>query len=215
MQLLQRADVLAGRPLAEIAGALQVGVPPDLRHHKGWVGDLIERALGAPGGGKAGPDFEHLGIELKTIPVDPRGRPSESTWVCAAPMEAAALGAWLDSPVRAKLARVLWIPILGKGSPGGRKIGAPLIWSPSAEQEETLAQDWESLAELIAEGEVWQWKARHGEALQLRPKAARGDDWIWVVDSDGESVRTVPLGFYLRAGFTAQILAGESRLLDP
>ena len=215
VELMHRADALAGRSLADIAGEHAWAVPPDLKRHKGWIGDLVERGLGVQGAGYAGPDIPELGVEIKTIPVDERGKPRESSWVCKAPMERLALGSWMDSPVRKKLARVLWVPVLGEGAPAGRRIGAPLLWSPSAEQEELLAEDWHLLAELIGEGEVWQWKAHHGKALQVRPKAARGDDWVWVLDTEGEWVRTSPLGFYLRARFTAGVLAEEWRLLAP
>ncbi len=214
-ELLDRADDLAGRCLAEIARVYGVVVPPDLRHHKGWIGDLLERALGAMAGGQAGPDLPELGIELKTIPVNDNGKPREATWVCVAPMDRIELGAWQTSPVRKKLARVLWIPVVGDGPPGERRIGAPIIWSPTADQEEALAGDWDALSEMISEGEVWQWKAHHGRALQVRPKAARGDDYIWVLNGEGDWVQTVPLGFYLRARFTSQVLAMEHRLVLP
>jgi len=215
VELLQRADALAGRRLADIAAEHGVVVPPDLRHHKGWVGDLIETALGARGAGRAGPDLPELGIEIKSIPVNQRGRPRQSTWVCSTPMGGSDLGPWSGSPVRAKLRRVLWMAIAGDGPPGERWIGAPILWSPTAAQEELLATDWEVLAELVSEGLVWQWKAQHGKALQIRPKAARGDDWVWVIDQEAEWVRTVPLGLYLRASFTARVLATEPRLLTP
>ncbi len=212
VELLDRADGLAGALLADIAHYYGVVVPPDLRRHKGWIGDLIERALGAMAGGMAGPDLPELGIELKTIPVTEDGRPREATWVCVAPMDKIELGPWERSPVRKKLARVLWVPIVGDGPPGERRVGAPLIWSPSADQEEALAQDWAALSELISEGEVWQWKAHHGRALQVRPKARKGSDYVWVLNGEGDWVQTVPLGFYLRTRFTAGVLAMEDRL---
>lgn len=215
VELLDRADALAGRHLWEIAADHGVRVPPDLRRHKGWIGDLIERGLGAMAGGRAGPDLPELGIEIKTIPVSDEGKPRESTWVCKVPLERGELGEWRDSPVRHKLMRVLWVPIIGGGPPGHRRVGAPLMWTPSADEEEALAEDWAVLSELISEGEVWQWRAHHGKALQIRPKAATRDDTVWVLDADSEWVRTNPLGFYLRARFTARILLAEARLLLP
>lgn len=214
-ELLARADACAGQTLEALAGRLGAEVPADLTRHKGWAGQLIERALGVQGGGRSGPDLPHLGIEVKTVPVDATGRPRESTWVCTAPVGGFDPGPWRTSPVRAKLSHVLWMPILDASSLGHRRVGAPLLWRPTADQEEVLARDWTALSELLAEGDVSQWHARHGEALQLRPKAARADDRIWVVDADGEWVRTNPRGFYLRTRFTAAVLALESRLLAP
>ena len=61
-------------------------MPPDLRRDKGWVGMLLEYWLGADAGSKAEQDFAHLGVELKTIPVDESGVPLETTFVCVAPL---------------------------------------------------------------------------------------------------------------------------------
>mgnify|MGYP002143336613 CR=1 FL=1 len=50
---------------------------------KGTQGALLEQLLGATGRSRAVPDFPALGVELKTIPVDERGRPRESAFLCA------------------------------------------------------------------------------------------------------------------------------------
>lgn len=71
-ELLAKAQWIAGFTLGEIAEQLNMTVPPDLRRDKGWVGMLIETALGAKAGSKPEQDFAHLGIELKTIPVNER-----------------------------------------------------------------------------------------------------------------------------------------------
>ena len=74
-ELLANANWLAGFRLGEIAEILQIPVPKDLKRDKGWVGQLIETALGANAGSKAEQDFVHLGIELKTIPINVQGEP--------------------------------------------------------------------------------------------------------------------------------------------
>ncbi|MFT5521994.1 MAG: DNA mismatch repair protein MutH, partial [Enterobacterales bacterium] len=81
-QLLQRVQTIAGMNLASLAQSLNIQVPEDLRREKGWVGQLLEKVLGATAGNKPEPDFVGLGIELKTLPIDARGFPSESTYVC-------------------------------------------------------------------------------------------------------------------------------------
>ncbi len=63
--LLERAKQIAGLTLGELAAELHISVPPNLKRDKGWVGTLIEIALGASAGSKAEQDFSHLGIELK------------------------------------------------------------------------------------------------------------------------------------------------------
>jgi DNA mismatch repair protein MutH len=175
-------------------------------HRKGKVGELVERALGASGGSAATWDFPALGVELKTIPVDERaGLPSESTFVCAVSLAEADRAEWQSSWVRAKLSRVLWVPIVA-GEDGVRRIGEPLLWSPTPEQESVLAADFDEILGRVGLGDVEGVTARLGRWLQLRPKAAHGRVRTLVPGPDGELISTAPRGFYLRARFTGAIL---------
>ncbi len=204
-QLIAAADALAGRTVGSVARACSMDVPPDLRGHKGWIGHVLERALGADGRG-AEPDFPALGVELKTIPVDEQARPKESTWVCWAPLDGSMAAAWGESLVRRKLASVLWVPIVGEGPPGDRLIGRCVPWSPQGEDEATLRRDWEEIAELIRGGRLDRLDASLGTALQLRPKAASSRDVVRFLNADGDWIETGPRGFYLRRSFTEGLL---------
>lgn len=207
--LRARAAGLEGLSLGAIAGALDTPVPADLRRAKGWPGQLVEAALGAEGGSRPEPDFAHLGVELKTIPVDAAGAPRESTYVCVAPTEGAFEPSWEASLVRRKLARVLWVPVAGgrEVAPAARVVGRPVLWEPDADALAALGADWLALSELLAGGELHRIHGRLGQGLQLRPKAASASDYAWMLDEEGTWVRAVPYGFYLRARFTAAILA--------
>ncbi|SUX58832.1 DNA mismatch repair protein [Citrobacter braakii] len=81
---------------------------------------------------------------------------------------------WETSHVRHKLKRVLWIPVEGERSIplAERRVGSPLLWSPNEEEDRQLRLDWEELMDMIVLGHVERITARHGEVLQLRPKAA-------------------------------------------
>lgn len=206
--LFSRARALAGWSLAEVAGAVGQAVPPDLRRHKGWVGNLVERALGADAASRDEPDFTALGIELKTLPVDARGRPCETTFVATIPLDEVGEQPWEISRVRRKLARVLWVPYQGDRSIplAERRLGEPLLWSPSAEEEAFLRHDWEELAGLIGRGDVEAITAHLGRFLQVRPKAAHGRVRRRAIDAEGTVIETLPRGFYLRTQFTEAIL---------
>lgn len=208
-ELLQRAAALAGRTLRDLAAEAGMSLPPSARRGKGFAGTLIERLLGADAPGRAEPDFSRLGIELKTLPLNARGRPAESTWVCVAPLHERP-GRWQDSLVRRKLRRVLWVPIESapRLAPGDRRVGSSIIWSPTPAEEALLRADWEELTGMIASGELEQLSARHGRVLQLRPKAANARALTGFADADGAPAMTLPRGFYLRSGFTAAIIAG-------
>ena len=212
--LLERAHALAGRPLSWVAAQVGAQVPNDLRRHKGWIGELLEQVLGASAGSRAEPDFPHLGIEMKSIPVDRGGRPRESTYVCTAPLDGSLAGTWQESWARRKLQCVLWVPIVGEAglAVADRIVGAALLWSPSPEEAEQLQKDWDELAELIQTGELSRLDAHRGNALQLRPKAANSSSLTWMLDEDANWTQVNPRGFYLRRSFTTELLGRHLRL---
>ena len=207
-QLLSQAQSIAGLTFGELADELHIPVPPDLKRDKGWVGMLLERALGATAGSKAEQDFSHLGVELKTLPINAEGYPIETTFVSLAPLVQNSGVKWENSHVRHKLSCVLWMPIEGSRHIPLRErhIGAPILWKPTAEQERQLKQDWEELMDLIVLGKLEQITARIGEVMQLRPKGANSRSITKGIGRNGEVIETLPLGFYLRKAFTAGIL---------
>lgn len=207
-QLLNRAKLAAGYTFAEIADYLKMPIPENLNKQKGWVGNLIETFLGANAGSKAERDFANLGIELKTIPVDKQGRPLETTFVSVTPLMANYGVIWETSHVKYKLTKVLWVPIEGERTIplAKRKVGQPILWTPTAEQEQQLKQDWQELMDMIALGQVEKITARYGTYLQIRPKAANGKALTEAIGENGHIIMTRPRGFYLKKSFTMQIL---------
>ncbi|MGL5007434.1 MAG: DNA mismatch repair endonuclease MutH [Plesiomonas sp.] len=212
--LWQRALQLAGYRLGELAAVCGQQVPPNLTRDKGWVGMLIEHYLGACAGSKPEQDFPHLGVELKTIPIDRQGKPLETTFVSVAPLTGTCGVSWETSHVKHKLQCVLWLPIEGERMIplAERRIGTPLLWTPSKEEETQLRRDWEELMDLIVLGEVENITARHGEVLQLRPKASNSRALTDAIGRDGQLIKTLPRGFYLKKAFTAAILAKHFNL---
>ncbi|WP_312122387.1 DNA mismatch repair endonuclease MutH [Kosakonia cowanii] len=208
-QLLAQAQRLAGFTLGELAELAGMPTPRDLKRDKGWIGVLLERWLGASAGSKPEQDFAALGVELKTIPIDPLGGPLETTFVCVAPLTGNTGVVWETSHVRHKLKRVLWVPVEGSRTIplAERRVGSPLLWSPDADEEQQLRQDWEELMDLIVLGQVTRITARHGEVLQLRPKAANSKALTEAIGEHGEPILTLPRGFYLKKNFTRALLA--------
>lgn len=208
-ELLAQAQRLAGYSLGELAAMAGVVTPKDLKRDKGWIGILLEIWLGASAGSKPEQDFAALGVELKTIPIDSQGKPLETTFVCVAPLTGNSGVTWENSHVRHKLKRVLWIPVEGERAIplAERRVGSPLLWTPSAEEEQQLQMDWEELMDLIVLGQVERITARHGEVLQLRPKAANSKALTEAIGAQGERIMTLPRGFYLKKNFTSALLA--------
>jgi DNA mismatch repair protein MutH len=207
-ELLSWAQELAGLTLGELAIQAGIQVPKDLSRNKGWIGLLLEHVLGASAGSRPEPDFPHLGIELKSLPINEQAKPLETTFVSVAPLTGLVGVTWKTCYVRKKLAKVLWVPVITpKDVPiSERIIGTPFLWSPSAEEEALLAQDWQELTDMIVLGEVENIHGKHGQVLQLRPKAANSKAKTQGFDRNGKPFMTLPRGFYLKIPFTQALL---------
>jgi DNA mismatch repair protein MutH len=214
--LLERAAWIAGRTLGELARALQIAVPPAGSRGKGKMGSLVERALGAEAGSLSMPDFPRLGVELKTIPIDGSGSPRESTFVCSIALGDAEHAAWITSAARAKLARVLFVPIVvaAEDDVAERRIGRPFLWRPTPDQEAVLRDDFETAMGIIGAGGIEALTARTGRWLQVRPKAATGSVRTFSFGPEGEWIATVPRGFYLRTTLTRALLGDPAAMPD-
>ncbi|WP_303907390.1 DNA mismatch repair endonuclease MutH [Thiohalomonas denitrificans] len=207
-ELMERCRAVAGRSLGQLATQIGVEIPDDLRRAKGWVGQLVEAVLGADAASLAEPDFRTIGVEMKTVPLDFKGRPRESTYVCTVPLEQGIGETWATSWARRKLARVLWVPVEAERdlSLPERRLGTPFLWSPDPGQESILRTDWEELMEMVCLGQLESITARFGRALQIRPKAANARTMAAAIGPEGERILTNPRGFYLRPSFTRAIL---------
>lgn len=206
-ELMHRAQALAGQTLGSVAAQWRITIPDNLKRQKGWVGQLLELALGADAESLPEPDFRDIGVEMKTLPIDAQGKPRESTYVCTVPLDDLET-TWESSWVRRKLSRVLWLPVEAEPSIplADRRIGTAILWSPHHEEEQALRLDWEELGEMIRMGELESITARMGSVLQIRPKAANSQVRCRSTGADGESILTHPRGYYLRPGFTYAIL---------
>jgi DNA mismatch repair protein MutH len=215
-ELLARALSLGGMALGEVLRKLRLEASSDPVRTKGSAGETLERALGATGGSSQVLDFPDLGVELKTIPVTAEGTPLESTYVCTLSLADAELQEWETSWVRAKLARVLFVPLVGAHGIAWqeRVVGAPLLWSPTPEQDSVLRGDFDDVVGLIGIGRIEELTAHRGRWLQVRPKARDGSVRTIAWGGDGEAIATVPRGFYLRARFTGALLADPAALPD-
>lgn len=204
--LLDRARGLAGRNVGELCLGLGRALPEDAKRAKGFVGALVERALGASAGSRSEPDFPELGVELKTIPLRPDGAPSESTFVCTLRFGDAIELDFGRCPAGAKLARVLFVPVEHAAVPlAERRFGRAVLWCPDERERAILEADWALVASRLSRGEGGRLDAHVGEALQVRPKGRRAAERRIAVDEDGPHWWQ-PRGLYLRTSFTHRVL---------
>lgn len=207
-ELWARACDIAHQSLGTLAAQVAMTEACDFKRDKGWIGQLLEQVLGATAGSLAKPDFPHLGIELKTIPLKADGKPKESTYISIVPLMSRQLLTWRNSDLYHKLRRILWVPYFfdRSVSPYDWHLSQPVLWSPGVEDEAILEQDWQELMSLVQLGQLDQINARVGQYLQIRPKAMNAAVRTQGIGNDGTSVRTSPLGFYLRMAFTVKII---------
>lgn len=207
-ELLARASLIEGLSLGQLASELQLTIPVHPLQRKGWAGQAIELALGTTAGTRSLPDFLNLGIELKTLPINHLGKPSESTFVTTISLLTIHHENWAESPCFSKLKRILWVPIeAGKEIEfPHRRIGRAVLWSPSMAEQAVLAEDWSELSLMIGTGRLAEIDASLGSFLQVRPKAANSKSLCYGFDELGNKVLTLPRGFYLRSRFTETIL---------
>lgn len=210
-ELMMRVNAIAGLTLGEIATQYAFKTPDNLLREKGWIGQLIEYVLGATAASKPEPDFPHLGVELKTLPISYTGKPLETTYVSITPLTNLHGVTWQNSVVKKKLSHVLWLPILSERdlAPTDRIIGSGFLWQPSQQEEALLKKDWEELTEMIALGNIEQLNGHFGQVLQLRPKAANSKALTQAIGPNGSEIMTLPRGYYLKTEFTRQILAKQ------
>ena len=207
--LLAHARALIGVELGELAEQLGVPVPVGAVHTKGWPGQIIEHELGVETGGARGPDFAALGIELKTVPVDERRVPLESTAVCQIDPIAIAGESWDSSYARKKLDRVLFVALeTRRGQPvEQRRVSAVTLWSPTRAEHEVLRADFELFVrEYFRRGRADAITGHLGRVLQVRPKGKNAADLRDGYDEQGRPTRVGKCGFYLRPAFVATLL---------
>lgn len=208
-RLLARARALIGVTLGALADEMGVPVPTVHARAKGWPGQLIERELGADDGGH-GVDFARLGVELKTVPVDPRGVPIESTWVCHVDPAIVGAESWRTSYARGKLGRVLFVTLELRSRQApieDRRVRAVVLWSPRPDEDAALEADFELFSrEFFRRGRAADLRGHHGQVMQVRPKGRNAADTRATFGPAGEAVRVGRMGFYLRPAFVGQIL---------
>lgn len=208
-ELLAKAQELSGLSFFQLAQCLNLAVPTQTTHAKGWLGQAVEKYLGASSGSLPQPDFPELSIELKTVPVDKNARVLESTYVTVLSLLSDLEYDWQSSVCYKKLQNVLWIPVEGeKNIPfHQRRIGQARLWSPNEQQYLVLKQDWENIMEMVVTGKVEKLNGSIGHYLHVRPKAANASVITDSFDEDANLIKTLPRGFYLRTRLTNQIMS--------
>ena len=203
-----KALEMEGLTFSQLGNRLGLPVPTLALQPKGWLGQAVEKFLGATAGSLPIPDFPNLNLEIKTIPLTATGRVQESTYITVLPLRAPFELEWRSSSCYQKLQQVLWIPIEGDTSIpyAQRRIGRAILWQMPEVQEQILKADWELIMDMVIHGKVEEISGSIGTYLHIRPKAANASILTKSLDAYGDDIKTLPRGFYLRSCFTQQII---------
>jgi DNA mismatch repair protein MutH len=207
-QIFNKAQELQGLTFLQFARMLNLELPVNLTHAKGWLGQAIERYLGASAGCLPIPDFPHLNLELKTLPLNQNAKASESTYVTTLPLLGHFNLQWESSNCFQKLQQVLWMVVEGESSIPyhQRRFIKAILWKPSEVQNDILKADWELITEMVIQGQVEEIHGGIGQYLHIRPKAADASRTTQSINVQGDIIHTLPRGFYLRTQLTNQII---------
>lgn len=157
--LAERFAPFVGQTLGRSAEQLGVAISPG----KGFVGDVVRRALGAKTAKARIKEFEEMGIDVKATRVSPSGRPYESMSFPAFRYADLLEETWEDSDLLSRLEGGLLIcPVIGErkeAPPENCVFGQPILWKPTYEELEVAHHEWE----------MYRTEIRNGQADSLTP----------------------------------------------
>ncbi|HIV14690.1 MAG TPA: hypothetical protein IAB18_02090 [Candidatus Avisuccinivibrio pullicola] len=206
-ELKERLEAIMGKSLLELTREYGLKWPARFKMAKGFTGELIEYILGGTARNLPLPDFTHLSIELKTLPIDGRYLPLESTYICHLNLMEDVGQRFEDSALYRKTALMLFVAVEGSDriEPEIRRVMGYYLYKPDREALARIRTDYEEVMEMVSLGHAHEINARMGEVVQVRPKGASGRDLVPYINEDGEKAYTRPRGFYFRASFTRDI----------
>lgn len=205
-ELIARLDAILGRKLDELSLLAQVPLPSNLSG-KGFVGQICEVYLGAHAGNLPLPDFIDLNIELKTLPINNKWMPEESTYLCMVDLNPQRFISFEQSTLYHKLKHILFVLVLSPKDTliKDKRIVGYFFYTPSNSELEAFKADYNEFNELIMNGKVNDINGSLGNLLQMRPKASSGKSILSTHDADNNLIYTRPKGYYLRRFFTTKL----------
>lgn len=206
--VLKRLSRFSGRTVKDVASELGV----KLSVGKSGAALIVRRAVGILDDRALIREFEERGVEVKTVPLSPEGKPYEAMSFPAFRYKQVILEEWEDSDLLTRLQRLLIIPLMRKTrkAPTADAIwGRPFFWSPSAEELREIRQEWEGFLRQIREGRAASLKGySRTRFIHVRPKGLDGTD----TDDAPLCGPVVKKAFWLNPAFVQRIVAENDGL---
>lgn len=170
---------------------------------------MIEEWFGIPANSRSSPDFEHLGIELKILPLERRAHGlavKERTIVGQINFDSLWREEWESATVRHKLAHILFVFVeVERTTLGGFRVVDVVLWRPSEADWVAFERDWRLVRDRVRAGEAHLITERDAKVLSPCRKGAGNE----------LDMRTQPFSptlaksraFSLKPSFTRQLFA--------
>ncbi len=205
-EILERAALLEGMRVGDLPGVNLSAI--EAKRGKGEIGHAIEAYFGIPRNARRDPDFPGAGIELKVVPLvatDHGLRVKERTVVSLIDYDQIVAETWETASIRKKL-RILFV--FFEHLHGRPKADFPihgvLLWEPSAQVEDEIRRDWETVQAKVGAGLAHELSEADANILGPCTKAPDSSSLRRQPYSD---VRAKPRAFALKPWFTYALYA--------
>jgi DNA mismatch repair protein MutH len=200
--VLERLDKYRGRTLAEIARALEV----PLSRAKSGAAILVRRAIGVMDDRAAIREFKERGIQMKSVPVSPVGRPYEAMSFPKFNHMEVWKEEWDDSELLQHLSRLLIVPLIRderKTPKEKQRWGSAFFWSPTADQLHGIECEWRQYTRLIEIGKAKELPGSSATCfIHVRPHARDSSD----TEPAPKVGRVVKKCFWLNVEFVERVV---------
>ena len=200
-RLKARLDRYRGKTVEQIVGELGT----TLSGGKNALAMIARRMMGAPEGKRDIKELQKMGILLKLVRIDERGRPKEDTSFPKMDFLEVVNETWEDSTLRDQVSHIMFVVFRQVGEDvEGAKLEGAFLWRPSDAQERTMKSEWEKFLHHIRTRTLAERpQATHTQILHIRPHARDGADCT-PLPGGGEWVKS---SFWLNKDFVSRLIA--------
>ncbi len=159
--------------LISFANILNIGYTQNInikkiKNDKGIIGKIIENIFQIKNKNDSDADWNDIGLELKTIPLNKKLNPKELTKICIIKKNNIKVN-WEKSQVYKKIKNILWIPYEGsvKIAISKKRILIPFIYTLTNKEEKIIKNEWEIIIESFLFCNNNNFFIKEGEFLKL------------------------------------------------
>lgn len=185
---------------------------------KGASGLIVETLLGIKNNNRPGPDLEHIGVEVKVLPLQVNKnrdvKAKEPTQIQMIHFCNVAEETWENAKIRDKINITFWIVYLAKryGEVMQQDDYVILDWfldHPDSVTNDIFRADWESIRDMIIDGRADQLSCSMGVYIEPKTKGKNNLDLTNAPDGKGGLTKVRRRAFYYKKKYTNEKVIAE------